>query len=64
MAQNIWSIELQKLRHLNSKKLVHGITAIKKPKKSCNVCMRGKQQRLPFASEVAPRVKHSLGVVH
>lgn len=26
--------------------------------------MRGKQPRLPFALEVAPRVKHALGVVH
>jgi hypothetical protein len=26
--------------------------------------MKGKQPRLPFASEVALRAKHSLGVVH
>jgi hypothetical protein len=49
---------------MNSKKLVHGIPAIKKPEKSCNMCMKGKQPRLPFASEIPPRVKHALGVVH
>ena len=26
--------------------------------------MKGKQPKLPFASEVAPRVKHALGVVY
>ena len=26
--------------------------------------MKGKQPRLPFTSEVAPRAKHALGVVH
>ena len=26
--------------------------------------MEGKQPRLPFASEIAPRAKHALGVVH
>lgn len=26
--------------------------------------MKGKQPRLPFASEVIPRAKHALGVAH
>ena len=49
---------------MNSKKLVHGIPSIKKPENSCNVCMRGKQLRHPFASEMPLRAKHALGVVH
>ena len=57
-------LNFRSLKHLNSKKLVHGIPAIKKPEKSCKVCMEGKQPRLPFASETAPRAKHALGVVH
>src|SRR4051812_34290073 len=44
--------------------LVHGIPKIVKPGKSCEVCMKGKQPRLPFVSEVAQRTKHALGVVH
>ncbi|XP_050908662.1 uncharacterized protein LOC127122358 [Lathyrus oleraceus] len=46
-------LNFRSLGHLNSKKLVCGIPAIKKPEKSCNVCMRGKQPILSFASEVA-----------
>lgn len=52
------------LGHLSSKKLVHGIPKIVKPKNSCEICMKFKQPRLPFPSEVAPREKHALGVVH
>jgi hypothetical protein len=57
-------LNFRNLGHLNSKKLVRGIPAIKKLEKSCNVCMRGKQPRLPFSSKMPPRVKHALGVVH
>ena len=57
-------LNFRSLGYLNSKKLVRGIPAIKISEKSCNVCMRGKQPRLSFASEVAPRAKYALGVVH
>jgi hypothetical protein len=57
-------LNFKSLGNMNSKKRVHGIPAIKKLEKSCNVCMRGKQPRLSFASEVAPRANHALGVVH
>ena len=49
---------------LSSKKLVHGIPKIVKPEKLCEVCMKDKQPRLPFVSEVAPRAKHALGLVY
>lgn len=51
------------LGHLSSKKLVYDISKIVKPWKSCEMCLNGKQPRLPFASEVASRVKHDLEVV-
>jgi hypothetical protein len=57
-------LNYRSLRHLSSKKLVRGIPKIVKPEKSCEICMKGKQPRLPFVSEVAPRAKHALGVVH
>ena len=57
-------LNFRSLGHLKSKNLVHGIPTIKKPEKSCKVCMEGKQPRLSFASGVAPRAKHALGVVH
>ena len=57
-------LNFRSLGHLKSKNLVHGIPTIKKPEKSCKVCMEGKQPRLSFASEVAPRAKHALRVVH
>src|SRR3954470_21258153 len=57
-------LNYRSLGHLSSKKLVHGIPKILKLEKSCEVCMKGKQPRLPFVSEVAPRAKHALGVVH
>src|SRR3954471_3385560 len=57
-------LNYRSLGHLSSKKLVHGIPKIVKPEKSCEVCMKGKQPRFPFVSEVAPRAKHALGVVH
>ena len=57
-------LNFRSLGHLKSKKLVHGIPTIKRPEKSCKVCMEGKKPRLPFALEVAPRVKYALGVVH
>ena len=57
-------LNYRSLGHLSSKKLVCGILEIVKPEKSCEVCMKGKQPRFPFASEVAPRAKHALEVVH
>jgi transposase InsO family protein len=57
-------LNYRSLGHLSSKKLVRGIPKIVKPEKSCEICMKGKQPRLPFVSEVAPRAKHALGVVH
>ncbi|KAK2372692.1 putative mitochondrial protein [Trifolium repens] len=57
-------LNFRSLGHLKSKNLVHGIPTIKKPEKSCKVCMEGKKPRLSFASGVAPRAKHALGVVH
>lgn len=55
---------LKVIVNLSSKKLVHGIPKILKPEKSCEICMKGKQLRFPFAPEVAPREKHVLGVFH
>ena len=57
-------LNYRSLGHLSSKKLVCGIPKIVKPEKSCEVCMKGKQTRLPFVSKVAPRAKHALGVLY
>ena len=57
-------MNFRSLWHLSSKKLVHGIPKIVKLEKSYEICMKGKQPRFPFASEVAPRVKDALGVVY
>lgn len=57
-------LNYRSLGHLSSMKLVRGIPKIVKPEKSCEICMKGKQPRLSFGSEVAPRAKHALGVVH
>lgn len=57
-------LNFRSLGHLKSKKLVYGIPKIMKPKKSYEICMKGKQPRLSFASEVAPRAKYALGVVY
>lgn len=47
-------LNFKSLGHLNSKKLVYGIPKIVKPEKSCEICMKGKQTKLSFASEVTP----------
>ena len=52
------------LGHLSSKNLVCGIPKIVKHEKSCEICMKDKQRRSPFVSEVAPRAKYALGVMH
>lgn len=57
-------LKFKSLGHPSSKKLVHGIPKIVKPEKSCEICMKGKQPILPFASEVAPRETHALRVVN
>ena len=56
-------INFKTLRHMSSKKLVHGLPKVVN-EKSCEICMKGKQPIFLFASEVAPRAKHGLGVVH
>lgn len=57
-------LNFRSLGHMNSKKLVDGIPTIKKSEKSCNVYIRGKQQRLLFAYEMPPKEKHALGLMH
>lgn len=57
-------LNFRSLGHLSSKKLVHEISKIVKHGKSCEICIKGKKPSFPFASEVAPREKHVLGVIH
>lgn len=57
-------LNFRSLWHFNYKKLVYFIPKIVKLEKSYEICMKGNQPRLPFESQVAPRVKHALRVVH
>jgi hypothetical protein len=54
IASKLWHKRLghlnyRSLGHMSSKKLVHVIPKIVKPEKLCEICMKGKQPRLPFA---------------
>jgi hypothetical protein len=42
-------LNYRSLGHMSSKKLVHVIPKIVKPEKLCEICMKGKQPKLPFA---------------
>lgn len=57
-------LNYRSLENLSTKNLVHGIPKIVAPEKSCDICMRGKQPRFPFSSEISPRETQALGVVH
>lgn len=48
-------LNFQSLGHMSSKKLVYSIHKFLKPKKSCEICMKGNQPRFPLSSYVAPR---------
>lgn len=57
-------LNYRSLGHPSSKNLVHRIPKMLAPDKSCDRCMRGKQSRLSFSSEIPLRATHTLGVVH
>lgn len=57
-------LHYKSLGNVSSKTLVHGIPKIVAPEKSCDVCMKGKQPRWSFSSEMPPRATHVLGMVH
>jgi transposase InsO family protein len=44
-------LNFRSLSYLSSKNLVSGLPILDAHKKTCEVCLRGKQNRLPFVSE-------------
>lgn len=44
-------------------KLVERFPKIVTPDKTCDMCMLGKQSRLPFVKQLSMRAKHVLSVV-
>ena len=57
-------LNYRSLSHLQSKNLVLGVPVITSSDKACSVCMRSKQARLPFSTELPSRATHALGVVY
>ncbi|MCH80525.1 copia-type polyprotein [Trifolium medium] len=57
-------LNFRSLSQLNSKNLVIGLPAIESSAKSCEICLKGKQSRLPFVSELPMRASDALGVIH
>lgn len=57
-------LNYRSLRNFSSKNLVHRISKIMALEMLCDVCMKDKQPRLPFSSEMPSRVTHALGSVH
>jgi hypothetical protein len=57
-------LNFRSLNHLSSKNLVYGLPAFEKSTKTCEICMKGKQSRLPFVSDLLMRASSALDVVH
>ncbi|KAK2443673.1 putative mitochondrial protein [Trifolium repens] len=57
-------LNFRSLSQLNSKNLVIGLPKIESSAKNYEVCLKGKQSRLPFVSELPMRASDALGVIH
>jgi len=49
---------------LNSKDLVHGLPKLNIIKSICEICVKSKQNRMPFVFEAPKRASEALQVVH
>lgn len=56
-------LNFRSLGKLNTMNLVEGLPKIVTLDKSCEMCMLGKQSRLPFVNQLSMRAKHVLNVV-
>jgi hypothetical protein len=57
-------LNFRNLSDLNSKELVYGIPKIRVKHALCDICMKGKQSRLPFVKETSKRACAALEVIH
>ena len=57
-------MNFRNLSDLNSKELVYGIPKIRVKHALCDICMKGKQSRLPFVKETSKRACAALEVIH
>ncbi|MCH81779.1 hypothetical protein A2U01_0002571 [Trifolium medium] len=57
-------LNFRSLSQLSSKELVFGLPAFENSAKACEVCLKGKQSRLPFVSDFPMRASSALGIVH
>ena len=56
-------INFRSLGKMNTMNLVEGFPKIVTPDKACDMCMLGKQSRLPFVKQLSMRDKHELNVI-